>query len=156
VGKLLNWLNLGRILLFWDLNYNILTSNITDAAGSAAAQPGHVIGKSAARPIVIAWLVASGEFSCCLAVAVATRPPIGDVYILLGLRRRPASFDHFFTGRRLLSDRQQSSAAACHAFCLGAIRALRLVSMGLRWEVMVSGNLQSITPVRNNRECELS
>jgi len=82
VGKLLNWLNLGRILLFWDLNYNILTSNITDAAGSAAAQPGHVIGKSAARPIVIAWLVASGEFSCCLAVAVATRPPIGDVCIL--------------------------------------------------------------------------
>ena len=74
----------------------------------------------------------------------------------VGLRRRPASFDHFFTGSRLLSNRQQSSAAACHAFCLGAIRALRLVSMGLRWEVMVSGNLQSITPVRNNRECELS
>jgi len=53
-----------------------------DAAGSAPAQPGHIIGKSAARPIVIAWLVASGEFSCCLAVAVATRPPIGDVCIL--------------------------------------------------------------------------
>ena len=61
-------------------NYSIFY--ITDAAGSAAAQPGHVIGKSAARPIVIASLVASGEFSCCLAVAVATRPPIGDVYIL--------------------------------------------------------------------------
>ena len=43
--------------------------------------------KTAARP----WLVASGESSNSF--TVATRPPIGDAYILLGFRRWSACFD---------------------------------------------------------------
>jgi hypothetical protein len=111
-------------------------------AGSAPAQPHHVVGKSAARSIMIGWPAALGESSArsiligwLVALAVPSSCLAGARVCLRRTRIRPVTMTHEFSllwcrlttvtrrgGLRATRDKLQPPALQCsfsHVLCFG-------------------------------------